>query len=219
MRPGDKLIEKIRDGDTSAGARDKATSYLLHELGKGYPPRNLARLLTSDNPDAVEAGAWLLAEQGRHGVELRHLAVPLLGHPAEGVRFWAIDSLVTWATIEDAPALALAIAAVADDSRAVRWKALHFLTATGPSELAAGAASLPDPALRTPALWLAGQNLGSFDRDGILARLGSPDPLTATFAVAAAKRLITMDRTLLEHATRVADDELARYAERELETG
>ncbi|MFB4285025.1 hypothetical protein ACBJ59_57850 [Nonomuraea sp. MTCD27] len=217
MLPGDRLIEKILDDETSARARDKATSYLLQELGKGYPIANLARLLTSANSDAVRAGAWLLAEQGRAGIALRDLVVALLDHPVDDVRFWALDSLTAWATVEDGAAVAAAIGKVVDASPAVRWKALHFLAATGPSELEAGAAALTDDRLRAPTLWLAGQRWDSFDRVDILARLGNENRLIVAFAAAAAKRVHFMDRSLLEHAARVTDEESAVYAQRGLE--
>ncbi|MEW9555329.1 hypothetical protein [Nonomuraea sp. NPDC050783] len=216
MATGDELVRRILDDETSSRARSRATSYLLRELGRGYPVERLAPLLMSDDPEVVQSGAWLVSEMGGKGVVLRGLITRLLDHAADRVRFHALDSLLCWATPADGVAIATAISKVIDTSSAVRWKALRFLAALGRSELEAGAASLQGR-LKELTLWLAGHEMDAFDRSEILTRLDASEPLVRSFAVAAAARMSWQDPSLLAHAKQSTDDDIREFARTELE--
>ncbi len=92
---GDQIVERIlasRKGRGSVDSQD--ANRLMKQIWRGYPARNLLRLIDSDNDWAAEQGAFALAETADAAADVLPDLARLIAHPNPRVRFWIVDYLL-----------------------------------------------------------------------------------------------------------------------------
>jgi len=134
---GDELLSRLlRSPDDSVIAND-----LLDEFHGGYPLDNLLPLLTSHGEAVAQCGMWIASELGANARPLFATIVEGLRHPSPGVRFWALDCLISCSTPEDTDAINCGLDLIDDPDPGVVWQALVSL-ASLPTAVVRAAADL-----------------------------------------------------------------------------
>jgi hypothetical protein len=169
-------------------------------------------LVHSDREQAVRAAAWIISELGEAARSLRAEIAFLIRHPLRYARFFALDAVLMIASSADGLLIAEAIRLMTHQDKAIRWKAMSFLSRATPQQLKAGLRSESDFRIARLVRWLL--DVSSPDRAAdIIAALGDPDPLVRRFAAAAAARMVTVTRMPLTEAVASADSEVASFAQ------
>lgn len=214
---GEDLIERIRTHPADDDIVGPAANDLLSELYAGYPVENLTRLLHSGDDRILPTAAWLLSELAELAAPLTDEVPALLSSPIRSVRYDAIAVALENAGERHGPVIAQVMNLSRDPESAVRWKVLEFLTEASIEQLEAGVSCLPPGQLKELAEWLILQDDEEPDLAGIVIRLEAGDPVTRLFAAAAAASLSTEeDRSLLEHAAMVEEEEIRSFARERL---
>jgi len=99
---------------------------LLREFQRGYPLDDLRQLLKSNDEQLVAIAAWITSELGVNCRPLLPDVVPLLTHPMQRIRYWALDSLF-WTLPENGCDLARAFKLLGDSEEGIRRKVLDLL--------------------------------------------------------------------------------------------
>jgi len=192
-------------------ADDDLKVRLLAEFHHGRALSTLLPLLRSKNDNAARTGAWIASELGKVGKELLPDIRPLLGHHDPIVRFFVLDCILNWASIEAGPTLADAVELIYDVSSAVRWKALRFIASASVGQLDAARSSLGPASIEAGHLeWLISPD--ARDPVGVSRRLRASDAVTRKYALVAAARLSPVTNEPLIEASRVADPEARQFA-------
>jgi hypothetical protein len=212
-RSGDELIELLLAGGLDPDEEGIAANELLSVVMRGYPAHNLTRLIHSDDPRAVQDGAFIVSELGTKAAEIIDEVDFLLGHQLRNARFDALDAALTGASREQGAVLAKAVMLVADPDQAVRVKALRFLAAATRDQLEASSADLADDHMARLAAWLAADGSDPAHLPDILNALRDPGKQTRMFAAAAAARVAEADRQGIEQAVRSDDPDVRSFAE------
>ena len=205
---GDALLEQVL-----SNATDETSNELLQAFFAGYPVERLRLLLRSDDDDVVRAGVWIASELGVAAASVIDDLAPLLWHPLQYVRFWAVDAVLAAASVADGEVIARALGLIEDGEDAVRWKVLHLLARASSEQLAAALPFTSDANLARRLRWLAGEPLRIED---VAVRLDG-DRLDRLFAVAAAARLRSGRKQALQRAMASSDDEVRTFAREELD--
>lgn len=211
MEKADQLLDVVE-----ATGSDAAANQLLNEFFRGYPLRNLERLLESDKEHSVKAGIWIASELGSAAGTLLPMIARLLTHHSRYVRFVALDSVLLNAGAGDAAALAAAVSLLRDPDDAVRWKSLQFLTRASPEQLNVSVMAQADAELATLTTWLVGITESPLRDTEIEQRLFSESSLTRIFAVCAAARAGKNSHDLLHIAASSSDTDVLTFAEEQL---
>lgn len=209
-RRGDELIDRVLHG----GADDaELVTALLTELQRGFPIAELKRLLTASAEETVYVGAWLAAEMGEAGREIFNDVVPLLRHPLDRVRFYAVDFVSTNVRPTDWQTAASVMHLIDDPASAVRYAAIKFLFDV-PEDVLQGVrdGSLEDNSTQASGLSLLIDAVGARDTDRVQTALTDANPTLRRFAVAAAARLSPYDRSVLMNAATVEDPDVREFA-------
>jgi hypothetical protein len=206
---GDELIDRLQ-----RGANEDSANELLREIFAGYPADSLRQLIHSDEPIAVKSAAWIVSELGDRAFSMMSELDFLLDHPLRDARFWAIDAILGSAGNAKGEAIAKAIALIADQDEAVRWKVLQLLTRAPLTRLAAGVIHLNSVQLRSLTEWL--MSIAPDNSTEVTERLTSSNHLERMFAVAAAARLAPAIRDPLMRAAGSDDQEVRSFAKDEL---
>lgn len=214
---GDALIRRIADIRRTPEERWDDAYTLLQKLFQGYAVDNLRVLLGSTDSATLETGIWVLSELGVEAAPLLDAVEPLLRSRSRKVRYWAIDVVHASAGHNDGRIIGKALELLNDDDVAVRRAASYFLARVGGSELDAAVLQLEGSQLGSLLDWFV-QVAQSEDAAALIAqRIHSSDRLERLVAVAAAARIAQRDRSALERAADVGDDEIRVFALRELD--
>ena len=207
---GDQLISRIiADND------DAATHELLNECFAGYPVEKLRRLLNSDRPEAVEAGAWIASELGEQVAALIPDLRQLLSHPSRRVRFFVLDGLLNAGTAEHGEELGAAMETIQDPDEAVRWKAMNFLARASDEQLTASIPFIKNRHVADRVRWLV-ESDRIFDTAAVTRELENPDRDTRIVAAATAVRLASRDEAALRRAVASMDREINSFAREQM---
>ncbi len=210
MGKGDELIARVIRGDKDA---ELSANNLLAEFQRGYPIDRLATLLESETEEVVKTGVWIASELGgKAAPHLKRIAA-LLSHPHPHVRFFAIDSVLTCATVADGKIAADVVLLLGDKDSAVRWKALVFLVQAPQALLNAALACLSQSNDRSAHL-VGLRLLASSDseiRRTAGSYLDSEDDILKRYGTVAAVRVAREDTSLLNRALLSADSELRQF--------
>jgi hypothetical protein len=216
-RRGDQLIDQILADRVEFGA---AATELLREFWNGFPVTELRRLLSASGSAQVFTGVSLASELGQQGRPIFDDVVPLLWHPYEKVRYYAVDFMSVNAGPADRSAIVTVMTLIDDPAASVRYAVVKFLFDVPREVLVALREPPSDPRLDDDA-----QNIGlallieapdAGDSDRMRIALGSDSPTVRRFAVAAAARLLPLDRSLLEQGAQSSDTDVASFAIRTL---
>lgn len=203
---GDQLIFRILvDGD------DEASHDLLNEFYSGYPVTRLSRLLESDEPHAVQAGAWIASELGDIIAPLIPQLGKLLSHSSRHVRFFVLDSVLNAGSPEHGLALGAAVERIQDTDEAVRWKAMNFLARASGEQLIASLPFIGNQGIANLVQWLIDCDR-RLDTNAVVHRLEDADRLTRIVAAAAAVRLASRNEAALDRAVLSLDREVNSFA-------
>lgn len=210
MSGANRLLEQVvREGN------DACASDLLVEFQRGFPVKNLLRLIRSEKEGAVRVAVWIASELGEQSAPLVPELQGLLQHPAKYVRFFALDAILASASEDRGDALAAAVSLVEDIEAAVRWKALQFLARAEPGQLRGSLHAMQDTKLCGLVEWLIAATVKSKSQE-IITRIDDPDPVARIFAVAAARRLAESDPSPLIYGAQSQDAEVRSFAVEEL---
>lgn len=124
------LDEVIRNPDDGALA-----NRLLTRLFEGLSLNVVVTLLISRESTVAERGAWLASELGDKCAPIYDRIAKYLRHASERVRFWLIDCVLVCAGERAAGDLATVVTLLEDESHAVRWKAMQFLSRASTQQL------------------------------------------------------------------------------------
>ncbi|SDH57777.1 hypothetical protein SAMN05421505_11874 [Sinosporangium album] len=213
---GDDLMARILARPADDEVLGQAANDLLNELFGGYPVENLRTLLHSRDDDAVQTGAWLLAELGEQAAPLLDEVPGLLAHPRRQVRFFAVEFVLLAADERHAGIIAQALTLSRASDTAIRWKVLHFLAMASTEQLTAGLSRLADPEIGRLTAALAASDTDDPDPGEVVAGMEGDDPVVRLFAAAIAARMAEDDPALLRHAARVRDEEISSFAQWQL---
>jgi len=212
LRSGDELIELLLSGDQDPEEEGEAANDLLRQVLRGYPAKNLGRLIHSDRTKAVANGAFVVSELGAQAAQIIDEVDFLLGHPLREARFDALDAALTSASAEHGATLAKAVMLIADPDQAVRSKALRFLANSTPDQLTAAVPYLADRHIASLVTWLASAGSDPASLPEIRGRLNDRDKETRMFAAAAAARVAGTSRQGLDDATASEDPDIRSFA-------
>jgi hypothetical protein len=216
-RRGDQLIEQILTDQTEFGA---SATELLSEFWHGYPITELRRLLTATGSSQVFTGVSLASELGEQGRPVFEYVIPLLWHPYEKVRYYAVDFVSATALPTDRAALATVLTLLDDPAASVRYAVIKFLFDVPPDILTALKKPPQDSRLADGAqqigLSLITDAVDAHDLVRIRRGLDDDSSIVRRFAVAAAARLVPFDGTILEQAAHSSDGDLTNFATRTL---
>lgn len=213
-RRGDELIERLLLGGDDPELDGRAAFDLLTEVFNGYPAERIVTLTRSDNDAAVDAGAWIISELVDPALMSE---VPfLLDYPNQRVRFHAVDTVNSTATVEHGDIIAKAVKLIGDSDSAVRGAVLYFLAWGRSEQFSAAVQFLPESRIRELMTWLATLSNSVDATAEIQAKLDGPDELSRLFGVAAADRIYEEDPSLLEHAAESMDQQVSAFANHEL---
>ena len=171
-------------------------------------------LLLSSDPDLASSGAWMASELGEKGKVLLDVVVNLLRHPDKRVRFWIIDCVLLWADPSRGRELANVIRLIDDPEKAVRWKAMVFLSRASREQLESALAWLVSEDPESPNVlgleWLladTGNEAGAVE-----TMLKNLDPRMRKYAAVAAARMALENQHPLLIASSLSDSEVAEFA-------
>ncbi len=186
---------------------------LLEQFQDGSPVEYLRPLLLSSDSRLSSSAAWIASELGVMGKPLLDVVVSLLNHPDKRVRFWSLDCILLWADTGNGQELASAIRLLGDPEKAVRWKAMGFLSRASSQQLASALEWLlkEEPAA-TDAHGLHWLLDPKTDAKAIEAMLVSPRPEMRKYAAAAAVRMAAKNQHPLSCASVSPDVEVAEFA-------
>jgi hypothetical protein len=211
-RRGDDLVRRILAGD-----RDEMLGYhLLQEVFIGYPISQIAMLLRSGEPAAVEAGAFVVSELGSGAAPLAAEFQLLLAQGDVLARAAGIDAVLVNSAVCDGPTIGDAASLVIDQHPGVRAKAMRMLAVIPMADLRRSLESIRIPAVHAQMLWLTADQTEDALAISALERLGAIDPVTLRFATIAAQRVATATDEPLRRAARSTDPEIRDFAEFEL---
>lgn len=207
-----RLIERLVSNPDSSES-DGVAYELLTEYQRGSPIESLRILLSSADDRLVGEGAWIASELPEEGKPLLRDVRVLLGHGSKKVRFWAIDCVLLWADSSNGYELAAAAALVDDAEKAVRWKAMGFLSMASCEQLRAAlgqiTATNPESPYVDELKWLLEEE---GHPEQIVAGLRNHDARRRRIAAAAASRIAKQDSAPLRYATSVEDPEIVEFA-------
>lgn len=207
------LVEKIEAGDVSG----KASNQLLNEFFAGLDLKILRKLLRSDNQNCVASGAFILSELADMAGQLfPEEALRLLANCDGGVRFDALNVVLTNSGPKDGAAVASALHAIEDSEQRVRWKALDVACRLSLSQLEAAMVASNGSMLGECLCWLLRDCAMQSDED-LIARVASSDRYVAAFAVVAAARGGLRRIRVLEHIQSSCTNEYGTVAKYKIE--
>lgn len=215
---GDELVDLLDGGALDAVAADAAANELLNCIFQGYDLGNIRRLVHSAHEQTVGSAAWIISELGADASRILDEVDFLLGHRERIARFFAVSATLAAASSSDGALLAKAIALISDADEAVRWQVLRMLTRIPSGLLQTAEPYISNNRLRELVNWLVEYGDDLTQLSDIRHRLEVPDRLTVLFAAAASARLAGRDRSAIEFALASSDDEVRRFARRELRT-
>jgi hypothetical protein len=215
-RHGDALIGRLSREDLTPEERGQDAYDLLQEIFAGYPASGLLTLLRSDHIGSVETAVWVLSELGKEAAPLINEIEPLLSSPSRKVRYWAIDVVNASAGPRDGKVIGETLTLLADDDIVIRHAAAYFLARASGPQLSAAVAHLKDSKIGNLVAWLGRVSHTDGATPDILRRLESDDPLVGLVAAAAALRISAHDKSALERAADLGDDDISLFASREL---
>lgn len=207
-----ELVEQLMSNPDSSEF-DGLAYELLTEYQRGSPVDSLRILFVSPDDRLVGEGTWIASELPAEGKPLLRDIGILLGHRSKKVRFWAVDCVLLWADSSNGHELASATALVDDAEKAVRWKAMGFLSMATREQLRAAldqvATKSPDSPYTDELKWL----LDHEEHPGeIVAGLRDDHTRRRRVAAAAAARLAKTDISPLINAISIEDPEIAEFA-------
>ncbi|MCT2582208.1 hypothetical protein [Actinophytocola gossypii] len=218
LERGDELVRFLTGfTDRRAEAVGEAAYELLRQAFRGYPLERLVPLLRSEYDPVVESGSWILSELAIQAAPLLAEVAILLEHPSRTVRWNAVDTVHSAAGTEDGPVIAKAIARVADQWGPLRTRVMDFLAWSAREQVDAAVPHLTGE-VRELTGWLAAAMRGGTTAEDVVPRLDSGDPVVRSFAAAVAVVFFDDDRRPLDHAAASADEDVRRFAARELAT-
>lgn len=208
------LIERI----AAAPEHDRVgtlANELLREFQEGYPLDDLRQLLKSNNEQLVAIAVWITSELGVNCRPLLPDVVPLLAHPMQRVRYWALDCLF-WTSPENGCDLARAFNLLSDSESGIRRKVLDLLFRLSAEQLEAayvcGRHVILQPSIRDGLAWVLSAD--SMVPDKVEFAFRNPDPIHSKFGVVAAARLSESHPELLLRASTVNDADAREFAVR-----
>jgi hypothetical protein len=208
------LIERIQ----SAPQNDRVgvlSNELLREFQRGYPLVDLEYMLKSDDNDVVAVAIWITSELGEKCRPLLRSVIPLLDHPFQRVRFWALDCLL-WASPEKGCDFAHGIALLNDPEDGIRRKVLDLLFRMSDEQLRAALSCSEgnrlSPGASDGLRWLLSDDGRLSDR--IMDGLRSSDSDLRKFAAVGAARLSKQDKEPLHLASKLDDVDIAKFSSR-----
>jgi hypothetical protein len=215
---GDELVRILWTGSEDPDRLEEAQLELLHEISEGYPVEGVRRLLASDRPAVVRAGAWVASELGTRACPLVGDMASILDSSDTHARFFAVDVVLLCGSEQHGQMIARVIELVDDPAQPLRWKALQFLTNAAPAQLATGSRQLQSNQLRALTEWLV-HSSAITDVGAAAERLIDHDRATRLFAVAAMARkaIARLDPAPLVDAVAVVDQEVAAFASWQLD--
>ena len=187
---------------------------LLEQFHSGVPLELLLPLLLSPDEEIASSAAWIASELGPHGESLLNVVANLSGHPDRRVRFWVIDCILLWARPANQYELCKAARLIEDPDKAVRWKAMMFLSRASKEQLQAALGGLISEEGESPSViglrWLlSGQGN---DAKAVEEMLHNTDHRMRKYAAIAAVRLAPKTKHPIAVAASLEDLEVAEFA-------
>lgn len=214
VQKGDELISQL-ESTLSEDELGEVANRLLEEFHQGYPLSKLKPLFRSHKDAVVRAAAFVASELGAMGKPLLRDVANLLSHPTAAVRFDAIDSILTCATVNDGDVIAAVVRLLEDSDSGVRWKALDFLARSSQEQLRAALQHFrrtqPSSTHVNCLTWLLSTE-GTSDRS-ILSHLRESTAPMSVYAVAAAARIASKNAELLRQARSAKEPYVRRFVE------
>ncbi|MDQ2827760.1 MAG: HEAT repeat domain-containing protein [Chloroflexota bacterium] len=205
-------LEYVLNGGNGGAAND-----LVGAFYAGYPVERLRLLLESDDEHVLKTGVWIASELGSRATPVLDDVAPLLNHPSDYVRYYALEVVSINATAAHDRVLARAIRCVQDPNAEVRGQALRCLSWLTDEQIDGCMVTIHDPAIRTLLAWLLHLKATESRAQEIVQRLDDADPLARRFAAVAARRLGPYDPVPLQRAASSPEPDVRRFAERELD--
>ncbi len=205
-------LEYVLNGGNGGAAND-----LVGAFYAGYPVERLRLLLESDDEHVLKTGVWIASELGSRATPLLDDVAPLLNHPSDYVRYYALEVVSTNVTAAHDRAVASAVQCMRDPNTEVRGQALRCLSWMTDEQIDGCRVMIHDPALRTLLAWLLELDATESCAQEITQRLVDADPLARRFAAVAARRLGLYDVAPLQRAASSPDPDVRQFAERELD--
>ncbi len=212
--PADTLstVQYVLNGGNGGAAND-----LVGAFYAGSPVEHLRLLLESDDEHVLKTGVWIVSELGSRATPLLDTVAPLLNHPSDGVRYYALEAVGTNATAARDRVVASAVQCVRDPNAEVRGQALRCLSRMTDEQIDGCRVRIHDPALRILLAWLFELDATESRAQDIVQRLDNADVLARRFAAVAARRLGLYDAAPLQRAASSLDPDVRQFAERELD--
>ncbi len=207
---GDDLVDRLLAGDD-------VSHDLLKEIWAGYPASNLYRLVKSGQQEAEKAAAWIASELGYRSTEMMSEVGLLLTNPLRYVKYYALEAVLTGATVENGAIVGRAVALIDNPDNVVRWKVVELLSRSANAILAAAQSHVDDVQIRHLLAWLIGIRATPHDVEDVVASLSHADAQVRMFAVAAAARLAYDNRVPLQEAATSEYDDVKTFAQKELD--
>lgn len=208
---GDDLIEallRIKSGGSMLSMQ------LLAEVQRGYPARNLLRLIHSSSEWAASEGAWILAESGGHAAELLSELPSLVSHKNMRVRYWTVDIFLFVASTHDLKSTCAGFRLLEEPDSIVRSYAIRQF-ARFPSQVLIGICRATEMAPDHKSCGNLVKVMLATSEADILNGLDSAEVSLRSAAMSAAFRAGVLESTVLERALRSGDLALERIAEQE----
>jgi hypothetical protein len=209
---GELLIEALMQAEEGRGKM--LSMQLLAEIRRGYPVRNLLRLIQSDNDWAAAEGAFILAESGGLAIDLIDELPSLVGHRNMRVRYWAVDVLLFVAHPSQLASTCVGFRLLEDPDAIVRSYAIRQL-ARLPVSVLTKICEAAQQNLDHSRCARIGKALLYTSRDEMMEAMDDPDAALRSAGMSAAMRRGMLSNDLLERALNSGDDALHRIAEQE----
>jgi hypothetical protein len=209
MKQVETIIEQLI-GNPDDG---QLANRLLGKFHQGAPLELLLPLLLSPDADLASSAAWIASELGQGGKSLLDIMAKLSEHPDRRVRFWVIDCILLWAGPANQYELSKAAQLIDDPDKAVRWKALTFLSRASRDQLQGALAGVVRDETESPYVrglqWLLSDE--GQDAEAVEGMLHNADPRMRKYAAVAAVRLAPQTRHPITVAASLDDLEIAEF--------
>lgn len=137
LSKGEILLRQIYYDKDSAATNGVLLNDLWIEVDKGYPVKNILRLLESENIKVNRAGVWVLSELSTSMCCVFDQIKHLIKSKDSSIRFMIMYCVLNCANTKDAESIYLLSKLVEDTERGLRSQALDILTRLEQSQITA----------------------------------------------------------------------------------
>jgi hypothetical protein len=212
----DKIDQLIRSSEQS-GISDIGANDILKALFRGYPIRNMSKLLDSEREDVLKAAVWILSELGDMAEPFLWRCDDLIERDIVYVKFFVLDVILVNAGVEDSEIVKKAIKLIDDPSRAVRFKANEFAAKISLAHIEKCLNSGCLDIWAKQIQWLIDQ-CRTPNVEEIIATFSSNDPILNKLAAICAARIRKQDQSAIRALAHNKNSEFVSFSKSVLET-